>query len=136
MAVSQQSRSDGFSVYQMDSYGDIFYQTNERYKTISDSERNASKLRSSHWLQQLEEIGKKRCVVGLESTSKQVFLDPKIMKDVFAYPLHNQDVSAGKSSREDCKTTLHRNLKPVERLPSKGYNTQLHLALRENRDIK
>ncbi|KAH9520113.1 hypothetical protein Btru_060015 [Bulinus truncatus] len=136
-AVTEMSRSDGFTVYQMDSYGDIFYQTVNMYGSLSccsvdratEPERHAASCRIDNWLRHFD------CIVQSSVAKNQVLnltreaIDPEIITKVQSLPLPGVECSAAKST-----TKLHRSLKRLESLPQ-GANTRLLLALRDGKDI-
>ncbi|XP_059140859.1 TATA box-binding protein-associated factor RNA polymerase I subunit C-like isoform X2 [Physella acuta] len=140
LAVSRPTEKlSALSVYQLDSYGDVFCQRirldemSETMKVTSSTsaERRGASDRSSRWVQSFDDITRCRFLSEDVVTRHhlQVPLDENLMDAIFSPPL---DASPPVIR---CATTIKRKLKPVEKLPCQGFSTQLHLALLKNEDI-
>ncbi|BFY97878.1 hypothetical protein BsWGS_00918 [Bradybaena similaris] len=147
IAVTSQPDGNGFTIYQVDGYGDVFYQPyvhiNRRdlYKLASctEEERQAVDHQAKTWLKAFD---LSTSAGESEITCLPVTLAPDAMRNIFrpsepkVNPRYGTYSSTKRKRQQPSKSVnLHKNLAPLDQLPSNGSSSQLHLALRDNLDI-
>ncbi|RUS91922.1 hypothetical protein EGW08_000324, partial [Elysia chlorotica] len=149
-----------FTVYQLDSCGDIFYQSFipensdpsdsepfQNFEASGDDERAAAKSRVEQWLSALElqcysasQSATDSTPVNRDGGLKVVDIDPKLMSDIFN--CSSSEVSQlderqaeHKEVRQVQPNRPHINLNSLKSLMHEKRQTQLLLALKDDKDI-
>ncbi|XP_055879037.1 uncharacterized protein LOC106075758 [Biomphalaria glabrata] len=137
LAVTKMSNENVLTVYQMDSYGDIFFQTvnfnhsQTKVNPSSELDRQSARVRINEWLRNLDKTIKSGHgeVTPDMNVHKETF-DPEFLKDILQTP-----ASLPLNTASVQMLQLHNKIKPLHKLSQKGSNTQLLLALRDGADI-